>query len=358
MAQTMKAQVFYEKEKMGLEEIPIPEMGADEVLVKVKDVGICGSDISYYFGMSPLGTDSGKGPMVLGHEFTGVVAKVGQIPASKGLFKEGDRVVVNPVQHCNACPNCAAGNTHICQNLSVPGVTKDGGFAEYCVSNYTGLFKLPDNVSFQAGAMIEPLACAVNGMNRLDIEPGQFVTVIGPGAIGMMMVQIARAYGAGKVALVGTRDYRLEKGKEYGADYLFNVKDEKSPYYAKNLKEAIGDVTRGKFAERVIVPASSNAAFEDGVEIAGETGIIVHFGLPDEGDVFKIPALSFHTMDKQIRSAWLAPMVWPQTIRLVQEGLVELESLVSHVRPLEETGQAIVDLRNRTDEPMKVEIEM
>ena len=358
MAETMRAQVFYEKEKMSLEEVAVPEIGADDVLVKVKDVGICGSDISYYFGMSPLGTDSGKGPMVLGHEFTGIVAKVGKIPATKGLFKEGDRVVVNPVQHCNACPACASGNTHTCQNLSVPGVTTDGGFAEYCVSNYTGLFKLPDNVSFQAGAMTEPLACAVNGMNKLDIEPGQFVTVIGPGAIGMMMVQIARAYGAGKVALVGTRDYRLEKGKEYGADYLFNTKDEKSPYYAEDLKEAVADVTHGRLAERVIVPAGPNEAFETGVEIAGETGIIVHFGLPDEGAVFKIPALSFHTMDKQIRSAWLAPMVWPQTIRMVEEGLVELESLVTHVRPLEETGQAIVDLRNRVDEPMKVEIEM
>jgi L-iditol 2-dehydrogenase len=358
MAEKMKAQVFYEKEKMTLEELTVPEVGPDEVLVKVKDVGICGSDISYYFGMSPLGTESGKGPLVLGHEFTGIVAKVGAIAASQNLFKEGDRVVVNPVQHCNACPNCAEGKTHICQNLNVPGVTANGAFAEYTVSKYTGLFKLPDNISLQAGAMIEPLACAVNGMNRLDIQPGQFVTVIGPGAIGMMMVQLARAYGAGKVALIGTRDYRLEHGKKYGADYLFNTKDEKSPYYAKDVKEAVRDVTNGRLADRVIVPAGPDAAFEQGVDIAGETGIIVQFGLPDEGSYFKIPSLEFHTMDKEIRSAWLAPMVWPQTIRLVQEGLVELDSLVTHTRPLEETGQAIQDLRNRVDEPMKVEIEM
>lgn len=358
MADTMKAQVFYEKEKMTLEEISIPEIGPDDVLVKVKDVGICGSDISYYFGMSPLGTDSGKGPLVLGHEFTGIVAEVGTIPASKGLFKEGDRVVVNPVQHCNACPNCAAGHTHICQNLNVPGVTANGAFAEYCVSNYTGLFKLPDAVSLQAGAMIEPLACAVNGMNRLDIEPGQFVTIIGPGAIGMMMVQLARAYGAGKIAVIGTRDYRLEHGTKYGADHLFNVKDSNSSYYAKDIKEAMSDVSGGKLADRVIVAAGPDSALEMGVDVAGELGIIVQFGLPDEGSSFKIPSLSFHTMDKQIRSAWLAPMVWPQTIRLLETGLVDLESLITHTKPLESLGDAIEDLRNRIDEPMKVEIEM
>lgn len=358
MADTMKAQVFYENQKMQLEERPVPTVGPDEVLVKIKDVGICGSDISYYFGLSPLGTETGKGPLVLGHEFTGVVEKVGDIPAEKGLFQKGDRVVVNPVQHCNACYECAEGNTHICPNMTVNGVTKDGAFAEYTAAKYTGLFKLPDEVSLQAGAMIEPLACAVNGMRRLDIKPGMFVTVVGPGPIGLMMVQLAKSLGAGKVALVGTRDYRLEVGRKHGADYLFNVSDSKSQYYAKDLKKAVGDVTKGKLSHRVIVPASANAAFEQGVDIAGETGIIVHFGLPNEDDVFKIPALEFHTMDKQIRSAWLAPMVWPETIRIVEQGLVDLEPLITHTRPLEETPSAISDLKNRVDSPMKVEIEL
>ena len=113
-------------------------------------------------------------PIVLGHEFTGEVVEVGAIPASMGLFKPGDRVVVNPVQHCNACYNCASGNTNLCSNLYVPGVNADGAFAEYVVSRYTGLFKLADNVSYAAGALIEPLACAVYAMNKLEIVPGQF----------------------------------------------------------------------------------------------------------------------------------------------------------------------------------------
>ena len=257
MTEKMKAQVFYEAEKMELEEVQVPKVTDVDVLVRVKNCGICGSDISYFFGMSP----TGKMPIVLGHEFTGEVVEVGAIPKSMGLFKPGNRVVVNPVQHCNACYACASGHTNLCANLYVPGVNADGAFAEYALSRYTGLFKLDDAVSYAAGAFIEPLACAVYGMKKLAIEPGQFVAIFGPGPIGIMMVQIAKAIGAGKVAMIGTRDYRLEEARKWGADYIFNIKDEKSPYYAKDLKAAIADVTHGALADRAIVPTSSNAAF-------------------------------------------------------------------------------------------------
>ncbi|GAG94903.1 unnamed protein product, partial [marine sediment metagenome] len=203
MAEKMKAVVFYEAERMKLEEIPIPEVTDVDVLVKVKNVGICGSDISYYFGLSPVGTSTGKGPLVLGHEFTGEVVKVGKVPEQLGLFKEGDKVVVNPVQHCNACYSCAQGQTNLCENISVPGVTVNGGFAQYCVSNYTGLFKLPDNVSFSSGAFTEPLACVIYAVKKLYIKPGQFIAIFGPGPMGQMMVQMTKSVGAGKVVLVG-----------------------------------------------------------------------------------------------------------------------------------------------------------
>ena len=356
MTKMMKAQVFYEAEKMVLEEIPVPEVTETDVLVEVKNVGICGSDISYYYGLSPVDTPTGKGPLVLGHEFTGEIVRVGKVPAKLDLFAEGDRVVVNPVQNCNACYACAAGQTHLCENISVPGVNTNGGFAEYCVSKYTGLFKLPDNVTYAAGAFTEPLACVVYGMRKLDIEPGQFVAIFGPGPMGQMMVQMAKSIGAGKVALIGTRDYRLQIGKKFGADYIFNTRDKKSRYYVGNLKEAISEITNGKLAERAIVPTSSNEAFEEAIEITGNCSIIVHFGLPNQDDVIRIPALSFHTMDKEIRSSWLAPLSWPTAIRSIAEGLVDVEAMVTHTYPLEETEKAIVNLRNRTDNPMKVQV--
>ncbi len=240
--------------------------------------------------------------------------------------------------------------------MNVPGVTTNGGFAEYNLSRYTGLFKLPDEVSFGAGAFTEPLACVVYGMKKLSIEPGQTVAVFGPGPMGQMMVQMARSTGAGKVILVGTRDFRLEMGKKYGADYIFNLKDKDSKYFTKDLKASISDITGGLLAERAIVPTSSNDAFELAVEITGNAGIIVHFGLPNEDDIIKIPALSFHTMDKEIRSSWLAPLVWPTAIRVIQEKLVDVEAFITHTYPLEETEKAIRDLSERKDDPMKVQI--
>jgi threonine dehydrogenase-like Zn-dependent dehydrogenase len=356
MAEKMKAQVFYEAERMELEEISIPEVTGVDVLVKVKNCGICGSDISYYYGLSPVETPTGKGPIVLGHEFTGEVVEVGAVAKSLNLFSPGDRVVVNPVQNCNACYACAAGRPNLCKNVFVPGVSADGGFAEYCLSRYTGLFKLPDSVGYVAGAFTEPLACAAYGMRKLAIEPGQFVVVFGPGPIGLMMVQLARSMGAGKIGLVGTQDYRLEAGKRWGADYLFNTEDRESSYFVEDLKEAIADLTHGALAERAIVPTSSNAAFELAIDVTGNAAILVHFGLPNGGDVIRVPALSTHTMDKEIRFSWLAPLAWPTAIRIISEGLIDVESLVTGSFPLEQTEQAIRGLRDRVGDPIKVQI--
>ncbi len=352
---TMKAMVFYEKEDMRLEEREIPKTGPDQVLVKVSTVGICGSDVSYYFGTTPVGTDSGKGPLILGHEFTGEVVEVGEIPKSKGLFVPGDLVVVNPVQYCNACEMCYDGKTHLCDNMTVNGVTKDGAFAEYVSADYTGVFKLPKGMSLSDGAFVEPMACAVNAFRKLEMEPGQLVSIWGPGAIGLMMVQIAKSLGAGKVALVGTRDYRLDAGKKLGADFVYNIKDTSSPNYTSNLAESYNK-DMDKLVDRTICATGSNEGFEQAVETSANSSIIVHFGLPDEDDKFCIPALAFHTADKQIRSAWLAPMVWPETLRMLEHGLVDVGSLVTHSFPLEEAAKAITNLKNVVDNPIKIQI--
>ncbi|MGA2640717.1 MAG: alcohol dehydrogenase catalytic domain-containing protein [Spirochaetia bacterium] len=356
MAGKMKAQVFYEKEKMQLEDVPVPQISDIEVLVKVKNCGFCGSDTAYYYGNSPVGTASGKGPIILGHEFTGEVVEVGAVARAAKLFKPGDRVVVNPVQHCNACYNCASGHTNLCTNLHVLGVTADGGFAEYCASRYTGLFTLPDSVSYAAGAVIEPFACAAYGVKKLAIEPGQFVVIFGPGAVGLLMVQLCKSVGAGKVALIGTRDYRLEVGKKWGADYLFNTKDTKSKYYVKDLKKAIADLTNGALADRAITPTSSNAAFEQAIDITGNAAILVHFGLPDADDVIHVPADSAHKLDKEIRFSWLAPMMWPTAIHAVSEGLVKVEPLITGTVPLANAGNAIRAWKEREGDPVKVQV--
>jgi threonine dehydrogenase-like Zn-dependent dehydrogenase len=349
----MKAQVFYEANVMKLEEIDIPQIADNEVLVKVKATGICGSDISYYYGHSPLGTADGKGPLVLGHEFSGEIAEVGALPKKLGLFKEGDRVTCNPVVQCNACENCAKGRFNVCSNATVPGVSVNGAFAEYCKLSYTHVYKIPDTMSYEEAAVIEPLACGTYGVKKLDVEPGDFVVVFGPGPIGIMMTQLIKASGAGKVAIVGTRDYPLETALSLGADYAVNIRDTASKYYAKDVVERISELTGGQMADRVIVPTSSKEALQNALTVSGAGATIVYFGLPGPDDKIEIPALSGIQSDKTIKFAWLAPLVWPTAIRSVANGLVKLDKLITHRFPLADAEKGIQFMKNGKGDKLK-----
>jgi threonine dehydrogenase-like Zn-dependent dehydrogenase len=353
MTGKMKAQVFYEPLKMKLEEIDIPQIADDQVLVRVKACGICGSDVAYYYGDSPLETPDGKGPLVLGHEFSGEVVEVGALPAKLGLFKPGDRVVVDPLQYCNACEICKKGQVNLCEKKTVLGVSVNGGFAEYCASHYTGLHKLPDNVSFEHGSLAEPLADAVYALRKSQIALGDFAVVIGPGAIGLMMVQLLKSSGAGKVALVGTRDYRLEVGKTMGADVIINNSEKGSKYYTADLKATISDLTDGKFADVVMTPTGSVPAMESAFEISGRRSRIVFFGLPGANDFIKIPALNTIFGDKSILFSWLAPLTWPTALNALANNLVDVKPLITHSIKLADLVQGIADVKSRSGDVMK-----
>jgi L-iditol 2-dehydrogenase len=356
MAETMKAQVFYEAEKMTYEDAPVPQIGPEQVLVRVKACGICGSDVAYFFGDSSLETATGKGPLILGHEFSAEVVEVGEIPKRVGLFEPGDRVVLDPVQYCNACRICKKGHVNLCEKKQVLGVSTDGGFAEYCASHYTGIHKIPDGVSYEEAALTEPLACAVHGVDFMAIQPGDFCVVMGPGTIGSMMMQLIKASGAGKLVLVGAGgdDYRLKIGLEEGADAVFNVQDTGSPYFVKDLKKAIEELSDGQFADAVITPTGAVEAMEAAFEISAREARIVFFGLPADDAVIRIPALSSIFWEKTIRFSWLAPLTWPKALNALGQGLVNAKSLVSQTIKLADLEKGIRDVKARVGKPMKV----
>lgn len=356
MAEKMKAQVFYEAEKMTLEDPPLPKISAEEVLVKVKACGICGSDVAYFFGDSSLETKNGKGPLILGHEFSGEVVEVGEIPKRIGLFAPGDRVTIDPVQYCNACAVCKKGQVNLCEKKQVLGVSVNGGFAEYCASHYTGLHKIPEGVSFEEAAMTEPLACAVHGVQRMSVTPGDFCVVMGPGAIGTMMLQLIKSSGAGKVVLVGAAgdDYRLKIGEQSGADAVLNVSDKDSPYYVSDLKARIEDLSNGQFADAVITPTGAVSAMESAFEISGRRARIVFFGLPADDAVIRVPALQSIFWDKSVHFSWLAPLTWPKALEAISNKLVNVQSLVSAKVKLDELEKGIRGVKARDNNPMKV----
>lgn len=353
MTGKMKAWVFYEPLKMEWEEVDIPQLAPDEVLVKIKACGICGSDIAYYWGNSSLETADGRGPLILGHEMSGEIVELGQLPKQLGIFKVGDRVAIDPVQYCNACEVCKKGEVNLCETKTVLGVSVNGAFAEYMKTKYTAMFKLADNVTYEQGAFAEPMADAVYALQNLEITLGDFCVVIGPGPIGLAQAALIKASGAGTLVVVGTRDYRLEIAKKNGADYVFNTKDSKSKYYCADVVKEIDKLTGGKMADRVLVSTSTPAAMELPFKISGRRSNIVFFGLPGDKDVVKVPVLETILWDKRINFSWLAPLTYPKALNAIASGLVDVNSLVTHKFPLKDLKGALEKVKNREGNPVK-----
>ncbi|HEY8744172.1 MAG TPA: zinc-binding dehydrogenase, partial [Chloroflexota bacterium] len=287
------------------------------------------------------------------HELTGEVVEIGSTASRLGLFAAGDRVVLNPVQACLACVACQRGRPNLCRQKRVLGVSVDGGFAEYTRVRYTNALVLPPNVSFEQGAMTEPLACAMYAVQNLEVQPGDVCVVIGPGPIGLMMIQLIRARGAGSVILVGTRDYRLERGRALGADVVVNVREPGSPQFALDLRARIADLTGGQLADRVITPTASPESMQAALDISGPGSRIVYFGLPGPRDRIAVPALDTMVADKTIRFSWVAPFTWPSALQALATGLVNVQSLITHRAELDTLVEALHAVRDRRDGVLK-----
>ena len=291
----MKAAVFYDVDDIRLEEVPEPEIGDEDVLVEVTACGICGSDLEYYMGRSPVGTADGKGPLILGHEFAGKVVKVGK--DAEGLA-EGDRVAVNPIQSSASGDFSRSGNPHF--DLSVVlGVTTNGAFAKYVRTKAEHAHKLPDSMSDEQGAFVEMLAASLNAVEKADIRLGDLVVIYGPGPVGLSMVQLAKASGG---ARRDRRHARLPARAGEGAwapSTCSTSPTRSSPYYTADLAASIQGVNArraGRQGDRRdgVVEAATQGA----LDVTGNGSTIVYMGLAGPDDIVKLPMLSSLAMDK------------------------------------------------------------
>jgi L-iditol 2-dehydrogenase len=217
----MRVAMYYNNRDVRLEELPKPQIGPGEVLVKVLASGICGSDVMEWYRIK-------KAPLVLGHEIAGEIVEVGE---GVQHYKIGDRVFASHHIPCNTCRYCLSGNHTACETLHTTNYDP-GGFAEYIrvpqLNVDRGLFLLPDQVSFEDGAFIEPLACVIRGQREAELKPGQSVLILGSGISGLLHLLLARALGAGRVIATDINEYRLKKAEEFGADGAIHA-DEYSP---------------------------------------------------------------------------------------------------------------------------------
>jgi len=308
-----------------VEEIPVPQIGPGELLVRIIASGICGSDVMEWYRLD-------RAPLVLGHEIAGEVVEVGEGIES---FKVGDRVAVAHHVPCNTCYYCLNGNPTVCDTLRRTNFDP-GGFAEYvrlpAINVDRGVFLLPDDVSFEEATFTEPLACILRGQRRANLQPGQSVLVIGTGISGLLHVQLARALGAGLIAAVDINAYRLEAAEKFGADAAIGA-DEFSPDRLRELND-------GRLADLVIVCTGAVAAVNQALASVERGGTVLFFAPTVPGVTIPVSINDlFWRNDITLTTSYAgSPADYAAALRLIHARRLPVGEMITHRLGLAETG--------------------
>ena len=336
----MKAIYMAGPDEYGLVERPDPSPAPDEALIRISRAGLCHTDVIIRSGTAP----HVRYPFVPGHEFSGVVATVGALVRH---LRPGDRVAVHQQQCCGRCPPCRRGATNICENYSELGATADGGFAEYCAIPARYLYPLPDHVTLEQAALAEPLANAVSAVRQTDLRLGERVVIIGPGPIGLLALQVARLSHPSVLVLVGTRDERLEVGRQLGAEHTINVN-------RAGAREELQEVLGGRGAEVVVDCVGTDSAVELGLGVLGPGGRIAYEG---GGATKTLPIRPIFLLERAARligvNGW-STIDFVQALDLIARRLVDVGPILTHSFPLDEWEAAFDMITNRKSEALKV----
>ncbi|RXZ76990.1 alcohol dehydrogenase [Paenibacillaceae bacterium] len=315
----MKALVVETPGVARVKEVPYPQPGAGEVTIKVERTGICGTDIHIYHGeFAP------KFPIIPGHEFSGVVHEIGEQVTE---FKVGDRVTVDPSIFCGGCLYCLTQRGNHCSNWGAIGVTVDGGMAEFVKSPAQNVIKLADHVSFEEGAFIEPVACVVHGLNRLQMEYGSRVLIYGGGAMGQQLVQCLIKAGASEIVVVDISEEKLALALKFGASKGVHSRDAEkllaTPAYAEGFD--------------VVVDATGIASvIQQAITHLGPAGKYLQFGVASEKSVIQLSPYDLYRRDWTFIGSMAINHTFVPASRWITEGRIDVKPLVSKLISLEE----------------------
>jgi L-iditol 2-dehydrogenase len=355
MVNQMKVAVMHGIRDVRVESRAVPTPGPREVLVKIGRVGVCGSDV-HYFTDGHIGKYVVEKPMVLGHESAGVIAGVGSEVSS---FRVGDRVSIEPGYTCRRCYHCKRGRYNLCPDvtfMATPPV--DGAFAEYVVWPDDFVFKIPDSMSLDAAALLEPLAVGVWAVQRAGIGMGSSVAVLGAGPIGITTLQSAKAAGATTIIAVDLEDFRLELARKLGATHTVNARTE-------NVLERIREIT----APLTGLPGSSagvDAAFETAgslptcrmtIEATRSGGVAILVGLPADPMV-TLDIVAAASREVDIRGQFRYANCYPAALELVAQGRINLDAMITHRFGLDQAQEALEFADREKRASMKVMVEI
>ncbi len=325
----MKASVFLGKQDVETQEVEERAVGEYEIRVRNKAAGICGTDIHIFYGEK--GSAEVNPPVILGHEYSGEVVEVG---SKVTTVKVGDRVTIDPNIYCGHCHYCKIGKKNHCENLTAIGVNLDGGFAEYSVVPEQQAYVLGQDIDFEVGAMAEPLACCLRGIDLAGIKPGDTVCVIGGGTIGQLMVQLARLVGAAITVLSEPIALRREMALQNGADHAFDPTSE-------DLREAMLRTTGTAGADVVIECAGNINATRQAFEIAKRGASIVLFSVPSPGQTFPLDLFDVFQKELKIQGSFINPDTHQRAVNLINSKRISIKPLITHRYGLDEVEEAI-----------------
>lgn len=316
--------MYYNNRDIRIEEMPLPKISQNELLVKVIASGICGSDVMEWYRIK-------KAPLVLGHEVTGEIVKVGK---NIKQYKIGNRVFVSHHVPCNTCRYCLAGNHTVCETLHTTNFYP-GGFSEYirvpAINVDRGIFLLPKDLSFEEGTFIEPLACVLRAQRMVNFLPYQSMLILGAGISGLLHLLTARALGVSRIFITDINDYRLNLAKELGATAVINAK--------KDIVNNLRKTNENRLADLVVVCTSNLAAFQQALQCVECAGTVMCFAPTEPGVSFPIPVSEFWRKSiKILHSYGSSPQDAHLAVELLAQGTISVARLITHCLSLKETG--------------------
>lgn len=330
----MKAQIIEEPYKMSYREVPVPQINDDEVLIKVKYCGICGSDWGSYTGK--YADEVKLLPLTTGHEFWGVVEEVGKNAKN---VKLGDRVAVDICITCGTCYHCRRGEGLLCSTFKQIGIHTSGAYAEYVKAPWQNCYIIPDEVDDYEAAFIEPLTACLNAARKMDCKIAASVVIIGCG-LGIIHAALAKLRGAAPVIVIGTNEERLAMARQVAADYTININ--KTP-------DAVAEVmklTNGVGADYVLEAVGTAKSYEQAFTMVRKGGKVQAFGICAEDDYASLPPVSFVLEEKKISGSCAGiGNDWGDAIALLKYKRIMLKPLISMVVPLSELETALKELR-------------
>lgn len=338
----MKASRFLGNKTFAVTDLPTPHAGPGELVLRNQVCGVCGTDVHIYHG-EPGSADVNP-PVVLGHEYSGEVVEVGEGVTG---FAVGDHVTVDPNIYCGHCAYCQNGKKQLCPSMEAIGVTRDGGFAQYSRIPASQAFKLEPTVPWEAAAMAEPLACCLHGIGLAGIQVGDKVCVVGGGAIGLLMVQLAKLSGASQIVLSEPNEKRRQVGLQLGANTAL---DPTRP----DAQEAFAQVLGG--GANVVIECVGNVpAVKSAFQFAGKGATVLLFSVPKVDATFDLPLFDVYKKELTIKGSFVNPDTHARAVALINSGKVDFGPIITHRFTLDQLPEAIA--MQMSDASIKVVVE-